>query len=91
MATSNYQQDLRNLFPWVIDSVGSDKNYDGRTVTLSFYFQNTENKYIDLMFLSSSTVVVIKEGHAGMRIYHPTNSKTLDKLVEYLQTHGIMQ
>ena len=39
LATSKYQQDFRNLLPSSADSVEADKNYDGRTVTLNFYFQ----------------------------------------------------
>jgi len=88
LATSNYQQDLRNLLPWGIDSVGSGKQYDGRTVRLTFSFQDS---YIDILFLSPGIIVVSTENSSGYRIYHPTNSKTMDNLVDYLQTHGVKQ
>ena len=91
LATSNYQQDFRNLLPWGIDTVDSDKNYDGRTVTLIFFFQNAENEYMEIMFQSNSLMWIRTEEHPNLRIYHPTNSATLDKLVEYLQTHGVKQ
>ena len=90
LAASHYQQDFRNLLPWGIDSVASDKNYDGRTVTLNFYFQNAENESVEILFLSSSIIVVQAEKHP-MRIYHPTNAQTLDKLIAYVQAHGIIQ
>lgn len=91
LAASSYQQDFRNLLPWGVDGVDADKNYDGRTVTLNFYFQNAENEYVEVMFLSNSLMWIRTEEHPNLRIYHPTNSETLDKLVEYLQTHGIKQ
>ena len=89
LATSRYQQDFRNLWPWGIDSVSGGRYYDGRTVTVTFYSSNAENQYAEIMFMSSGLVVVQTDKHPGMRIYHPTNKKTLDKLVQYLQTNGI--
>ena len=90
LATSKYRQDFRNLLPWGVDGVSSDKNYDGHMVTLSLYFQDKE-EYIEFQFLSNSLVVVRTPKRRNMRIYHPTNSETLDKLVEYLKTHGALQ
>lgn len=90
LATSKYQQDFRNLLPWGVDGVSADKNYDGNMVTLSLYFQDKE-EYIEFQFLSNSLVVVRTPKQFNMRIYHPTNSITLDKLVEYLKNHGALQ
>ena len=91
LATSKYQPDFRNLLPWGIDSVSSNNNYDGRMVTFSLYFQDEGSNYIEFQFLSNSIVVIRTADQTGMRIYHPTNSETFDKLVEYLQTHGVLQ
>lgn len=89
LATSSYQQDFRNLLPWGIDSVSSDKNYDGCTVTLSFYSETAEKEYFEIQFLSSSIAVVTSAKHPGYRIYHPTNHETINRLIEYLQAHGV--
>ena len=91
LATSGYQQDFRNLSPRGVDSVGSDKNYDGRTVTLSFYTDSRTDEYVDIQFLGKSIIAVSYEGKSGFRIYHPTSHKVIDNLVEYLQTHGVKQ
>lgn len=91
LATSGYQQDFRNLLSWGIDSVASDKNYDGSTVTLSFYSENAETEYFEIQFLSSSIAVVTTEAHPSFRIYHPTNHKTMYDLIEYVKNYGIKQ
>ena len=90
LAMSKYQQDFRNLLPWGVDGVSADKNYDGNMVTLSLYFQDKQG-YIEFQFLSNSIVVVRTSDQPNMRIYHPTNSATFEKLVEYLKTHGVLQ
>lgn len=88
LATSGYRQDFRNLLPWGIDGADADKNYDGRIVKLYLYY---EDRYIEFTFLSSSVVVVTTSENPNMRIYHPTNRETLDKLVDYLQAYGVKQ
>ena len=88
--TSKYQQDFRNLLPWGVDGVSADKNYDGNLLGVDLYFQDKQG-YIEFQFLSNSIVVVRTSEQPNMRIYHPTNSTTFDKLVEYLQTHGVLQ
>lgn len=89
LAISRYQQDFRNLLPWRADSVGADKNYDGRTAVLVFSVGNEMDKWVQVQFLSSSIIVVSVGNEDGFRIYHPTNREVLDKLVEYFQTYGI--
>lgn len=91
LTTSSYRQDFRNLLPWDLDYVDADKNYDGRTVTVSFYMGNQKDEYVQIQFLSSSIIVVSSGDKTGFRIYHPTNKKTIDQLVEYLQTYGVKQ
>ena len=91
LSASGYQQDLRNLLPWTIDSVGSDKNYDGDTVSLYFYAGPGADRNVEIQFLSSSIVAVSYDGISGYQIYHPTNRNTKDKLVEYLKTYGVKQ
>ncbi len=90
LATSKYQPDFRNLLPWGIDSVSSDRNYDGRMVTFSLYFNNEGSKYTEFQFLSNSIVVIRTADQTSMRIYHPTNSETFEKLVAYLQANGVV-
>lgn len=88
LSTSHYQQDFRNLFLWGLDYVDSDRNYDGKTISLSLYAGPQQDEYVEIQFLSSSIVAVRGSGKSGLRIYHPTNRETMGKLIEYLQTHG---
>lgn len=90
LASSKYQPDFRNLLPWGIDSVSSDKHYDGRMVAFSLYFQDEGSKYMEFQFLSNRIVVIQTADQTGMRIYHPTNSETFEKLVAYLQNNGVV-
>lgn len=69
----------------------ADKNYDGRTVTVSFYMKNQKDEYAQIQFLSSSIIVVSSGGKTGFRVYHPTNHQTMDQLLEYIQTHGVKE
>lgn len=87
LATSGYRPDFRNLLPWGIDSVSSDRNYDSRTVLLSFYAHNLEEE-ISIHFLSPSIIAVNTNNESGMCIYHPANRETLDALVTYIQENG---
>lgn len=91
LATSDYQQDFRNLLPWGIDSVSADKNYDGQLITVSFFTEGAEKEYFGIKFMSSSIVVVYTAEHPGMRIYHPTNQKTMQELIEYIKSLGKKQ
>ena len=91
LVTSSYRQDFRNLLPWDLDYVDTDKNYDGRTVIVSFYMGNHKDEYAQIQFMSSSIIVVSSGDKTGFRVYHPTNPKTIDQLVEYLQTYGVKQ
>ena len=52
---------------------------------------NQKDEYVQIQFLSSSIIVVSSGDKTGSRIYHPTNKKTIDQLVEYLQTYGVKQ
>ena len=91
LTTSSYRQDFRNLLPWDLDHVDADKNQDGRIVSVSFYMGNDKDEYAQIQFLSSSIIVVSSGGETGFRVYHPTSPKTIDQLVEYLQTYGVKQ
>ena len=88
LKTSQYQPDFRNLLPWGGDSVSSDKNYDSRTVTVQFA---CGDDYLDITFHSPTLITINTKDTSGFRIYHPTNKNTITKLVEYLETHGILQ
>ena len=88
LKTSRYFPDFRNLIPWGIDSLSAGRNYDGRSVTVSFV--NGE-AYSSVTFHSPTLITVDTQDTSGFRIYHPTNPKTLDKLVEYIETHGVLQ
>lgn len=91
LSGSGYQQDFRNLWPWGIDGVSADKNYDGHTILLQFFLGNEKEEYVDIQFLSSSIIAVSTADAPGFRIYHPTNRKTMYELIAYLQTHGTKQ
>lgn len=89
LSASDYRQDLRNLLPWDIDSVGSDTARGGiGTVTLQFY-EDDLSDWVTITFLSSSLVTVSEDGDSDYEIYHPTNPEVLNQLVQYLQTHGV--
>ena len=88
LESSGYRPDFRNLLPWGIDGVSSDRNHDGRTVRVFFGY---EGDYADFLFLSRSLVVVTTAEKPGNRIYHPTNRETMDKLITYLHTYGTEQ
>lgn len=91
LESSHYRQDLRNLLPWTVDSVCSDKNYEGQIVIVSFYAGNQTDDLVSIQFLSRSIVAVSGGGRDGFRIYHPTNHETFAQLTEYLRAHGIKQ
>lgn len=91
LTSSRYRPDFRNLLPWDLDSLSAGKNYDGRTVSLTFSAENQEKQFVSIRFLSSSIVQVHIGNESGFRIYHPTNRETIDNLVEYLQTNGAKQ
>ena len=91
LATSSYRQDFRNLLLWDLDYVDADKNYDGRTVTVSFFTEKPKDECAQIQFLSSSIIVVSSGDKTGFRVYHPTNHKTIDQLLEYIQTHGVKE
>ena len=88
LENSEYRRDYRNLLPWGIRSMSSDKSYDGRTVTVSF----SDGGYvIQLQLISSSLMLVSSSDETNMHIYHPANKNTFNELNEYIQTHGVEQ
>lgn len=91
LETSSYQQDLRNLLPWSVDSVGADKSYDGRNAVLVFSMGNQKDEWVEINYLSSGIIVVFVGGEDGCRIYHPTNEKTFDDLIKYYETYGVKE
>ena len=91
LEASEYQQDYRNILPWSIDYVDTDRNFDGHTATLLFVFGNKKDDCISIQFLSRSIIIVSIREEPGFRIFHPTNPETLYDLVEYFQTYGAMQ
>lgn len=93
LETSGYRSDFRNLLPWGISYVESDKNYDGRfaNIHIGFKEENENVKFVGISFFSSSQVSISGVSRLGSRIYHPTNSATLDYLVGYLQANGELQ
>ena len=91
LKSSHYRQDLRNLLPWDMESVGADKNYNGQTVIISFYVGSQREDFVSLQFLSRSIVAVSYGDEYGFHIYHPTDPETFGQLAAYLQVHGINQ
>ena len=91
LATSDYRQDFRNLLPWEPDVVEADKNFDGRSALLVFSVGNQLDDWVQINYMSSTMIVVKLGWEDGRRIYHPTNEKTLDDLIEYFQAYGVQQ
>jgi len=88
LATSSYQQDFRNLLPWKAAYIDADKNYDGRNAVLVFSMGYNKDEWVEINYLSSGIIAVFVGWEDGYCIYHPTNEKTFDALIEYFATHG---
>ena len=88
LASSGYRRDYRNLLPWGIDGVDSDKNYDGHRFSLLLVWGEESDNCTHIQFLSHSIIAVSAPEKPGFQIYHPTNEDTLYELVEYLQANG---
>ena len=92
-ATSGYRRDFRNLIPFGPRSLSSGKDYDGRAVNIYLFFGTEENEYDDSIHISwtDGQMAIWGVSKYKARIYHPTNSETLDYLVGYLQANGELQ
>ena len=86
--STKYRPDLRNLLPWDITSVDSGGTNDGKSANLALVWGKSEAEHCYMMFHSGS-VVAVDVGSGGYLIYHPTERAVLDKLVDYIQEHGI--
>ena len=82
--SSGYRRDFRDLRPWGVRSVSSDKNYDGRVLRIFF---SDGSHAAELDFMSSSLLTVMADGKTT-RVYHPLNQNTFNELIEYVQTNG---
>ena len=88
LSSSAYRQDLRNLLPGGLTSVGSDKDYDSRSVNLMFAWGSVEDECCSLTF-SGSQVVVAGPNSRGFQIWHPVDPGLLDRLIAEVQTYGV--
>ena len=86
--STKYRPALRNLLPWNITSVDSGGTNDGKSANLALVWGNLEAEHCYMMFHSGS-VVAVDVGSGGYLIYHPTERAVLDKLVDYIQEHGV--
>ena len=86
--STKYRPDLRNLLPWDITSVDSGGTNDGKSANLALVWGKSEAEHCYMMFHSGS-VVAVDVGSGGYLIYHPTERAVLDKLVDYIQEHGV--
>ena len=84
---TRYREDLRNLLPWNIDAVGSDRYFDGRSVTIMLVWGESENECCSL-FLSGRKIAVSRPRHNGFLIYHPEDPKLLNWLSIYIANNG---
>ena len=88
LQASFYRQDPRNLLPGGLTSVGSDKDYDSRSVNLMFAWGSVEDECCSLTF-SGSQVVVAGPNSRGFQIWHPVDPGLLDRLIAEVQICGI--
>ncbi len=79
-----YRPDLRNLWPWGVDSVSS-YGYDA-TCTVHLFWENGQ-KAAMLSFLDPRTGTISTPGR-GFQIYHPADRQALDRLIDYVIVHG---
>lgn len=89
LADNRYRTDFRNLLPWDLESVSTDGNYDGKSVLIKFVWGDNGSEEYDLHYLSGSVVGVGDSLNGGFKVYHPTDREALDRLVEYIQKHGV--
>mgnify|MGYP000513687338 CR=1 FL=1 len=85
--SSEYRQDIRNLSPWPITEVTADGKYTGKSANVFLVWGNTEEETCYLHFAGNS-VIVSRGVEDRLLIYRTTNPDILNKLLEYLQTHG---
>lgn len=84
---TRYREDLRNLLPWGIDSVGNDSSFDGRSVSLMLVWGPSEDECCSIS-LSGRQIVVGRAHHDGFLIYHPEDPELLNWLSIYLANNG---
>ena len=77
--------------PWKADSIDSDKSYDGRSAVLVFSTEDQTDEWLEIYYLSNSIMTVSVGGKNKLTIYHPTNRKTFDELIEYIKSHSTKQ
>lgn len=85
--STRYRADFRNLLPWNIDAVGSDRYFDGRSVAIMLVWGPSENECCSLT-LSGRQIVVSRPHHDGFLIYHPEDPKLLNWLSIYIADNG---
>ena len=88
--SSSYRPDFRNLWPFGLNQINSDKNYDGNSILMIMGVE-TEEEWLNFHYISSSLVSVSGDKFKGILIYHPTNYETKDKLIEYIKENGVKQ
>ena len=91
LSTTEYREDFRNLWPWGLKSITANRNYDGRHVILSFNIKNEKGEFGHINYTTSNLITIQVMSKLGMCVYHPTNSETLDVLVEYIKEHGVKE
>lgn len=85
--STRYREDLRNLLPWGIDAVGSDRYFDGRSVTLILVWGPSADECCSLI-LSGRQITVGRPHHDGFLLYHPENPELLNWLSIYIANNG---
>lgn len=84
---TRYREDFRNLLPWPLDAVSSDRYFDNRSVSLLLVWGPSADECCSLS-LSGRQIVVGRPYHDGFLIYHPTNPKLLNWLSTYIANNG---
>ncbi|WP_409969882.1 hypothetical protein RFF05_08275 [Bengtsoniella intestinalis] len=84
LAQASVRNDFRNLLPWALASVGSDGDYDGRSITLALQWE--DDAHCSLSFLDPTTVAVGLDD--GFAVYHLINTASFETLATLMMTEG---
>ena len=83
---SKYRQSFRNLLPWAKES---DTNESNKSAMVLLIWGDTESDRCVLTFCGNGKILVDQGATDGYKVYYAIDDSVLDKLVTYVQEHGV--
>ncbi len=83
--SSQYHQSFLNLLPWKPSRLKSDS---GRAVQVFLVWANQETDACYVVFHGDGQVAVSRGADEGLLVYHAADLRLVDRLADYIQTHG---